>query len=156
MNGAWVLPRTEQHEALFTQLADTVRSQRGIAVLLMARATSTAEREEIIAGFQADRAREYSAFAERAGAFLAEVERETGLEKFTFAELEELEDDLQKLAAWLDKIQGRDFFPDHGLQDATDTRQRCEADLRAFAEIVYAREGVHPSADDEDSELKPA
>ncbi|MEG3805158.1 Chromate resistance protein ChrB, partial [Aerococcus mictus] len=67
----------------------------------------------------------------------------TRLRKFTFAELEEIEDDLNKLSAWFAKIKTRDFFPDARIQKATEQFETCGTALTAFAEEVYAHEGVN-------------
>jgi hypothetical protein len=139
-----VLPDSEEHVALFTELAETVRTQGGSAAVFTTRATGPAEREPILARFRADRAREYGEFAERARGFLAEIDKETRLGKFTFAEIEEIEDDFGKLSAWLGKIRARDFFPGEEHREAADTLARCEAALRTFAGEVYAHEGVTP------------
>ena len=56
--------------------------------------------------------------------------------------MEEIEDDYQKLAAWLAKIEARDFFPTDKQQLARDTLNRCETAREAFAKAVYAREGL--------------
>ncbi len=144
LNGAWVLPVTDEHKALFAQLAETVRGQSGSATVFATTAASEEEEQTIVARFQADRARE---FAERSGEFLAEIEKETRRRKFTFAELEEIEDDFNKLSAWLAKIKARDFFPDARLQEANDALETCGTALRGFAEAVYAQEGVVAAPD---------
>ena len=141
LNGAWALPASDEHAALFRQLAETVSGQGGQVTVFTAQ---SADRDDatIIARFQADRDREYGEFDQRCTAFLAEIEKETRLEKFTFAELEEIEDDFQKLALWLAKIEARDFFPTEQQQLARDTLGRCEVARDAFAKAVYAREGL--------------
>ena len=149
LNGAWVLPLAEEHKVLFTQLAEMVRGQSGSATMFATAAMAEEEDEAIVARFQADRAREYDEFAERSLGFLAEIEKETKLRKFTFAELEEIEDDLNKLSAWFAKIEARDFFPNARMQEAMKELQTCGTALRAFAEEVYAREGVGARAEDD-------
>ncbi len=141
LNGAWVLPGTDQHVALFRQLAETVKAQGGHAAAFTAQSIDE-EDCAVIERFRSDRAREYGEFDQRCAAFLAEIEKEEQLDKFTFAELEEIEDDSQKLAAWLAKIEARDFFPGERCQAARETLSRCEAARVAFAETVYAREGL--------------
>jgi len=141
-NGAWALPHGEEHAALFAELAVTVRANGGSASVFAARSADAAEHAATVARFEADRAREYDEFGQRAAAFLAEVERETRLDKFTFAELEELEDDLQRLTVWLEKIRRREFFPGRDALDGAALLERCRSALGTFARTVYAREGV--------------
>jgi len=149
LNGAWVLPLADEHKALFTQLAEVVSGQGGSATVFATAAMAQEEEEAIVARFRVDRAREYDEFAERSLGFLAEIEKETKRRKFTFAELEEIEDDLNKLSAWLAKIETRDFFPNARMQEANDRLQTCGTALRAFAEKVYAQEGVSTRQEDD-------
>lgn len=97
--------------------------------------------------FEDDRGREYDELTEHTRAFLEELKRETALEKFTFAELEEVEDDFQKLETWLGKVRPRDFFPGARLERATADIERCRAALAQFAAEVYLREGVTGDSD---------
>ncbi len=147
LNGAWILTATDEHKLLYAQLVEIVRAQCGSATVFATTATNEEEEQAIVARFQADRAREYDEFAERSGEFLAEIEKETRRRKFTFAELEEIEDDLDKLSTWLAKIKARDFFPDARMSQANETLETCAAALRTFADEVYAQEGVVDAAD---------
>ena len=81
---------------------------------------------------------------------MAEIEKEKKRRKFTFAELEEIEDDFEKLTTWLGKIRARDFFPSEQSQKAGVTLEGCGATLRAFAEAVYTHEGIGPLGDKSD------
>lgn len=139
-NGAWVLPASNEHNRLFTDLAEAVRSHGGHATVMVARAAE--EDGTIVAHFHSDRAREYAELRERCRGFLDEIEKERAAGKFTFAELEELEDDYDKLAAWLGKIRARDFFPGEVGALADGAVRDCAAARDAFAQAVYAREGL--------------
>lgn len=77
LNGAWVLPVTDEHKLLYAQLVEIVRAQGGSATVFATTATSEEEEQAIVARFQADRAREYDEFSERSGEFFAEIEKET-------------------------------------------------------------------------------
>jgi hypothetical protein len=145
-NGVWVLPHTPEHVALFGGLAATVRGQGGTAVVLAVSAPEEGVEAEIVARFAADRGREYAEFAERSAGLLAEIGKETGRGKFTFAELEEIEQDLDRLAGWLEKIGARDFFPGEDAARAAETLQRCRAAVAGFAQAVYAAEGLDAPA----------
>lgn len=146
-NGVWVLPRTAGHAELFGQLAETVRGQGGSAFVLAVPAADAGVDAEIAARFGADRAREYAEFAARADGLLAEIVKETGAGKFTFAELEEIEQDLGKLAGWLDKIGARDFFPGQARERAGEALQRCREAVARFAGAVSAAEGLQASGE---------
>jgi hypothetical protein len=150
LNGAWLLPRNDEHAAFLSQLTETVRGQDGTAVVFVIQEPSPTDTEGFVARFRADRGREYDELGERCHEFLAEIEKEKQRRKLTFAELEEIEDDLGKLTAWLVKIRARDFFPSEQSQKATATLDGCGAALRAFAEAVYTHEGIGPLGDQAD------
>lgn len=147
LNGAWVLPQAEAHAQFFEQLRETVHKQGGTAFVLSVATASPEVNETFVRRFCADRSREYDEFAERCAAFLDEIGKETGAGKFTFAELEEGEQDLEKLARWLAKVQARDFFPDERRPQSADMLDRCRVVLDGFAAAVYAAEGVQAPAE---------
>lgn len=138
--GTWVLPANATNAAKLGQLADWVRDQGGSAVLFTARQLQGITAEEIAARFRADRAREYDEFAIRCDRLLAEIAMEAAAGKFSFAELEEIEDDLEKLTIWLAKIAARDFFPDDRGDRAAESLAACRQATRGFAETTYERE----------------
>jgi hypothetical protein len=142
VNGAWVLPDMAQHTEFFEQLQDNIRKQGGTGFMFNIQASPPDIHEAIIRSFRADRNREYDEFAERCAALLAELDKEATAGKYTFAEMEESEQDLEKLARWLAKIQARDFFPDERWSQSADLLGRCRSALEGFSQAVYAAEGV--------------
>jgi hypothetical protein len=145
LNGTWVLPRTAAHTSFFSHLAETVQARGGQAFVLPVADAAPSTDAEIAARFRADREREYHELAERCDAFLAELHKETAAAKFTFAELEENEQDLDKLTGWLARIRSRDFLavrPDPEPQNRLDD---CRRALESFAQSVYQAERVDPA-----------
>ena len=143
INGVWALPHTAVNAELFANAALKVREQGGRATTFAADPLGDGETDALIAQSRADRAKEYDEFAERADAMRAEIDKETRKEKFTFAELEEIEQDLEKLTEWLAKIEPRDFFPGQRIVNARAHLERCAAELRTFASKVFVAEGVN-------------
>jgi len=142
VNSAWVLPETAPHAEFLGQLRDGVLRQGGTGFVLSVSVASPEVNETIVARFRADRGREYDEFAERCTALLDEIGKETSAEKYTFAEMEETEQDLEKLVRWLAKIEARDFFPDEPGQRSAAMLARCRSAVEAFSQAVYAAEGV--------------
>lgn len=139
-HGAWMLPLTAEHRELMESLTLTVKSHEGSATLF--EATALDGDEAMKARFLAERAREYQEFATRAHGLLDEVAKEVAASKFTYAELEEVEDDLHKLEAWLARISARDFFPGVDLNGATSLIAQCRDSIAAFSERVFEAEGL--------------
>ncbi len=149
VNSAWLLPDTVRHADFFKQLAEKITQQGGTAFVFNVSSSPPEVNETIVQRFRADRAREYDEFAERCAALLDEIGKETRAEKYTFAEMEESEQDLEKLARWLAKIQARDFFPDERRQQAAAMMARCRSALNGFSQAVYIVEGVQEITDGE-------
>lgn len=139
-HGAWMLPVSESHRNLFTELAGTIRGHSGSAAIFEADAVGGDG--AMIARFSEDRVREYAEFATRSQDLLKEISKEVAAEKFTFAELEEIEDDLKKLETWLEKIAARDFFAGDGLSRARQILQTCVNAVETFAASVYEANGL--------------
>jgi len=142
VTSVWVLPQTGPHAELLEQLRDGLLRQGGIGFVLSIPASAPDLNEAIVSRFRADRGREYDEFAERCTALLEEMGKEGKAGKYTFAELEESEQDLEKLVRWLAKIQARDFFPDERRQEAAAMLARCQTAVEAFSQAVYAAEEV--------------
>jgi hypothetical protein len=148
VTSVWVLPQTAPHAELFGQLRDGLVAQSGIGFVLSIPASTPEVNEAIVSRFRADRGREYDEFVERCTALLDEVGKESGAGKYTFAELEESEQDQEKLVRWLAKIQARDFFPDERGREAAAMLAQCQAAVESFSQSVYAAEEVTgPAAD---------
>ncbi len=145
VTSVWVLPETAPHAELLEQLRDGLLQQGGIGFVLSIPASAPDVNEAIMSRFRSDRGREYDEFAERCSALLEEIGREGKAGKYTFAEMEESEQDLEKLVRWLAKIAARDFFPDERGQEAAAMLARCQTAVAAFSQAVYAAENVTAS-----------
>ena len=104
----------------------------------------------IIQGFREQRASEYAEIIEECETkFQKEIEFEHFRQNYTFEEVEEIEQDLEKIRRWYDRVKERDWF---GAERADEVEQwigRCEALLAGFTEEVYRRqeEAAASSAD---------
>ncbi len=76
---------------------------------------------------------------------LAEIARETAGDNFTFAELDENEQDFQKLAGWLRRIRARDFFAGAPAEAAERALAECQRVLDVFTRAVYTAAGLAPT-----------
>lgn len=144
-NGVWLLPDEPQHIKFSQELGDLV--QKSGAQYQVFRVSPLEERfeAEILDRFRSDRDEEYVEVIDHARNFLAEIKKETGSQKFTFAELEENEQDLQYLQGWLEKIHRRDFFNAAAGRQADEMLEECQRAFDNFATEIYRRqtEGAH-------------
>lgn len=141
-NGVWILPLSPKNEQFLTETRSFVHSENGEAVHFVARMPDRSVEDDIVEKFRAGADREYEEFHERCQGLIDELARESIRGKFTFAELDENEEDLQKLTSWLRKIRARDFFEGGKAAAAASALERCRKELQAFEKAVYKSEGL--------------
>ena len=146
-NGVWILPRNPENTLFMERLLAYIKQSGAGGQIFVAQGLDQAIHEDVIARFRADREQEYDEFLEQCGAFLSELETETQHQKFTFAELEENEQNLQRLRKWIAKIQKRDFFKTKKSQEAVTAFQNCRQWLQNYTHQVYAQEGIDTPPD---------
>lgn len=146
-NGVWILPRNEENTIFVERLLGYIKQNQASAQIFFVQGINQATHEDILARFEADRDQEYVEFLEQSGEFFTELERETEDRKFTFAELEENEQNLQRLQKWLVKIKKRDFFKAKRSEAAEAAFQDCSQRLHTFIYGVYAQEGMEMPSD---------
>ena len=109
-NGVCLLPQTEEHMRQLKMLENDAAAMGGESVLLVTTSLDKAQEDKVVGRFQADRDDQYREFIGKCDAFEAEIAREIAKEKFTYAELEEEDNELKKLQNWADKIRSLDFY----------------------------------------------
>lgn len=137
-NSVAVLPESADSERTLRKLRAEIEGMGGTGQLL--RAEALAGQDEVVAAFNAARDAEYDEVLSRCEDFRAEIDKESEAGKFTYAELEENEEDLAKLRRWLDKIRTRDTLGAPRGAGAVAAVEGCARSLDSFAERVYAAE----------------
>ena len=85
------------------------------------------------------RSAEYDELRSECGKFLIEIEHEFAIEKFTLAELEEEEAELDKLQHWHRRIVERDIHQAPTAEQATAALSRAQEALDRYTAAVYER-----------------
>jgi hypothetical protein len=137
-NSVAALPASPANERSLRKLRREIVDMSGTAILLAAGAL--AGEAEVRGLFVTARNEEYAEIIDKCEDFLRQVQKEYDENHFTYAELEENEEDLVKLRNWFAKIVDRDVF----LADRRPATERaletCEQSLEAYAARVYAEE----------------
>lgn len=137
-NSAAALPATPANERALRKLHHDIVGMSGTAALLSC-AVLVGERD-IVAAYQAARDDEYEEIADKCQDFQGQVAKEYEADHFTFAELEENEEDLAKLRNWLAKVTDRDVFGASGRDATLTALADCERVLEEYAARVYAEQ----------------
>jgi hypothetical protein len=96
----------------------------------------------IIESFRAQRTSEYAEIIEECETkFVKEIEFEHFRQNYTFEEAEEIEQDLDKIRRWFDRVRERDWFKAERRDEVETWLARCQGLLARFEEEVYRRTG---------------
>jgi hypothetical protein len=139
-NGLWILPYNDSSEKFIQEMETYVESQGGSSKTFVANAFDGLTETEILEGFRQDRAEEYAELKEQCIDFLAEIEKETKRQNFSFAEYEENEQDFDKLKVWFEKVKQRDFVGGDQSEEAIEWLEKCQQALQGFAMEVFNHE----------------
>jgi len=132
----WVLPDREDLREVLEVLKGEIAAGGGEALVMRVSVDEDTKRD-FVARFGAACDEEYAEFLEQSADFLKEIAKETARRNFSFAEIEEKEADLDKLSAWLKKIQARDFFAASLQKQSSEKLEECTIALEAFCRAVY-------------------
>lgn len=87
--------------------------------------------------FTAQREDEWLEFISDCAKFEAEIDKEIRIEKFTFAELEEEEQSLDRLRRWHKAVKSRDVFGAPAAERADEALTACTRRLERYTKLVF-------------------
>lgn len=133
----WVLGYNEENYSVLQKISRDIEANNGEALLMESIFSDKKHEERVISFFNDIRNEEYKEFIDECEKYLKEIEKEISVEKFTFAELDEEEEELQKLISWYGKIETRDIF--HALErnTAKECLEQIQKAFEEYSELVY-------------------
>jgi hypothetical protein len=138
-DGVCVLPDQPDTLMNLRALASRIEEMDGEACMVEGAQLDEARVNALKAQFGAARSQEYAEISCEARQLLAHVARESEHREFTYAELEELEQDLSKLKRWTDQVRGRDYFNESSHDSVQKLLEQCERALEEFLERASAQ-----------------
>jgi hypothetical protein len=138
-SGAWALPQDPKFDRAIARVAHLCEKGGGTLAVLVTRPRDAASGMMLPELFASARRDEWVEFVADCGKFLDEIDREIAKQKFTFAELEEEEQSLERLQRWVAELDKRQLT---GIAeaDAAVARvelERCVSALNNYAGLVY-------------------
>jgi len=133
----WILPFSDDHLNIFNDIGNYAEENKGKYSIMKTDFLKTEGDKEIDDYFNDERNKEYEEFLDKCGYFLYEINKETEKNNFSFAELEENEQELEKLEEWLNKIILRDFFESSLKNKSQETLLKCKEIFEVFANKIY-------------------
>jgi hypothetical protein len=124
------------------QVAAKIPALGGETFLLEVPRLQPEEEARIIEAFRVQRTSEYAEIIEECETkFVKEIEFEHFRQNYTFEEAEEIEQDLEKIRRWFDRVRERDWFKAERRDEVEAWLARCQGLLARFEEAVYRRNG---------------
>lgn len=111
----------------------------GETVALRAEPYSEGDGGRLLEAWNAARDAEYAELTAECGKFLAEIDHEFAIGKFTLAELEEEESELEKLERWHARVTARDVHAAAGSQAAAEALANAKDALERYSAAVFER-----------------
>lgn len=111
----------------------------GETLALRAEPLGELDASKLVEAWNEARSAEFAELCAECGKFLLEIEHEFAIEKFTLAELEEEEAELDKLQRWHERIEARDVHGASGAEQAADALARAGEALERYSSAVFER-----------------
>ncbi len=140
--GSWALPSSPLFDGYATAIVELVGQHDGEVYALASSAADEATDGKLRRVYDEARRAEWVEFLSECGKCLAELEKEIRNQKFTLAELDEEEQNVERLRRWHRELRSRDLFnsvPEAEVQPALDA---CATALDDFTDLVYAAVGL--------------
>ncbi|MGI8457512.1 MAG: Chromate resistance protein ChrB [Propionibacteriaceae bacterium] len=134
----WVLPDLPAVRPLVDRLAELVGPANGSLLLLAATGYAGADVARLEQLYSEARKAEWAEFEADCGKYLAELDKEERIGKFSLAELEEEEQSLDRLRRWYRELRSRDLLGVPATVDAAADLRQCEERFDRYADQVYA------------------
>lgn len=133
----WVLPYTKDNVERIENLKKIIESQGGQVTFLEGKLLNKEDEKKILNAFVEARNKEYKEVITKCEDFFREISSEIERQNFIFAEVEENEEELEKLKTWLKKIEKRDFVNAPLRREAIEKFKKCVKLFDEFSKRVY-------------------
>jgi hypothetical protein len=132
-------PESEAFARAVARVRAAVDEVGGSTVAVRAEPLDAADDARLRSAWNQARSEEYGELSSECEKLVAEIEKEFAKQKFTLAELDEEEAELEKLKSWHARIQGRDVCGCDRAGEAQDALERASEALARYTTAVFDR-----------------
>ncbi len=140
--GSWALPDTPVFADTVSRIVDLVAQQEGEVSAFAASAIDEATTTRVRGLYDHARLAEWAEFESECGKCLEELAKEIRNEKFTLAELDEEEQNVDRIRRWQRELRTRDVFEAVSRSHTQALVDGCVAELDRFTTLVYEVVGL--------------
>jgi hypothetical protein len=138
---AWALPDLPSVRPFLERLGRLAAVGEGTLLVLAAEGYARGDADRLDELYGETREQEWAEFRADCQKYLAELDKEERLGKYTLGELEEEEQSLDRLRRWYRELRARDLLGSPATSDAVTDLKECAERFDAYAERVYATMG---------------
>ena len=138
-NSVVAFPCTDQFRSAVMRVRAVVDEVGGSVVAVTAEPLDDRDRTRLEASWNDARAAEYGELTAECEKLVAEIDKEFAKEKFTLAELDEEEAELEKLRSWHERIRERDVLGSDSAGEAGAALERASEAVSRFTTAVFDR-----------------
>jgi len=139
-DGLYALPATPEHQQALLHLANRIADGGGTAISLSAAALTDADERALQDRFQAARRDEYLQVQKSARKLIDHIGREEESRDYRFAEVESLEEELNKVRRQFDRVVERDAGDSPFRAEAQLSLTAAEERLQLYLDNAYREE----------------
>ena len=140
--GSWALPAAPAFADVVDKIVELVNHNAGEVLALTSSAANEPTAAKIRGLYDDARRAEWTEFESECAKCLAELEREIRNEKFTLAELDEEEQNVDQLRRWHRELRSRDLFDSIPVDETQRQLDACATALDRFTTLVYTAVGL--------------
>lgn len=140
--GSWALPDAPPFDGFVDKIVALVGQHEGEVLALSSSAADDATGRRMRVQYDEARRAEWTEFVSECGKCVAELEKEVRLQKFTLAELDEEEQNVDRLRRWHRELRSRDVFESVDEAEIQHELDACTAALDQFTSLVYDAVGL--------------
>lgn len=140
--GSWALPAAPSFDAVVHKIVELVSEHEGEVLSFAASPVGAVTGDRIRGLYDDARRAEWGEFESECHKCLAELAREIEKQKLTLAELDEEEQNVDRLRRWHRELRSRDLFGSVPIDHTTQQLDACVAELDRFTALVYAAVGL--------------
>lgn len=133
----WIMIYNDENYGILKDLSQDIETDNGTSFLMECVFYDEKHEDRIVLIYNEMRNEEYKEFISECKKYLKEIEKEISIKKFTFAELEEEEEELEKLKSWHEKIVNRDLFHSSLNIEANEFLIKINSSFELYSEMVY-------------------
>jgi len=135
--GFWVLPNTAKLAVELKSVIQDIQNFQGTASAFLSTALDETQSQRLRSRLLVSRDEEYAELLGQCERFMTHIAHAISTKRYTFAEVEELEEEMSKLERWLEEIRSRDLFGSGQSNVSLEAIARGRDALHQFTERAF-------------------